>query len=152
MAEGYKTENYLMIKSTLGGSCMNNKKYLSLYTHNPDSVSLLVVKIYDKIIGRCLLWKTSKGILMDKRYTLFDWVDKKFDEILKERNYISYSDLYYKECVVKIPLVYSNIESYPYLDTFRYLNTNESFLTNSIGLNKKDFILLTETDGGFKNL
>jgi len=160
--EAYKSENYLYKKSTLGGSCMTNSiEYLKLYTSNPDIVSLLAIKVYDKIVGRCLIWNTDQGKLMDKRYTCFDWVNSKFEKILEENKYICWSTLEdYPKCR-KIDIKLENFKElidieYPYLDTFRYFNTVQGFLTNTISeemyaphteKEKKEFLQLTRSNG-----
>jgi hypothetical protein len=40
-----------------------------IYTDNPEIVSMLVIKTYGKIAGRCLIWTTECGKSTDKRYT-----------------------------------------------------------------------------------
>jgi hypothetical protein len=161
--EAYKSENYLYKKSSLGGSCMtDNTDYLKLYTSNPDIVSLLAIKTYGKIVGRCLIWNTNQGRIMDKRYTCFDWVNSKFETIIEKSNYICCSTLEdYPNGQNKIDIKLENFEElkdikYPYLDTFKYFNTVQGFLTNTINEDmqasteqeKKDFLILTRTDGG----
>jgi len=165
--EAYKSENYLYQKSTLGGSCMTDKtEYLKLYTSNPDIVSLLVIKTYGKIVSRCLLWNTDQGKVMDNRYTCFDWVNSKFENILKENNYICNSSLeQYPKCR-KINIRLENFKDfldieYPYVDTFKFFNIVEGFLTNTISENmyalytnkeKEEFIQLTRSNGESEKL
>jgi len=160
--EAYKSENYLYQKSSLGGSCMtDNTDYLKLYTSNPDIVSLLAIKTYGKIVGRCLIWNTNQGRIMDKRYTCFDWVNSKFETIIEESDYICCSTLEdYPKCK-KIDIKLENFEElkdieYPYLDTFKYFNTVQGFLTNTINeemyaphteQEKKEFLQLTRSNG-----
>jgi hypothetical protein len=94
--DGYKSENYLSIKSTLGSSCMNNKdsSYFDIYTDNPEIVvSMLVIKTYGKIAGRCLIWTNVVKKVMDKRYTSDDWVNVKFDEIRNADGYLNYDSI-----------------------------------------------------------
>lgn len=146
--EGYKIENYLFEKSSLGGSCMNNKlENLKLYTVNPEMVSLLVIKTFGKIAGRCFIWNTNEGKVMDKRYTCADWVNSKFETILKKNKYICYSSLEDKE--IDIQLDNTDLDKYPYLDTFKYLNKEKGFITNSIKTieENKEFLELSRTDG-----
>ena len=133
--EGYKLENYLLPKSTLGGSCMTDKlDNIKLYTLNPNIVSLLVIKTFGKIVGRCFIWNTNQGKVMDKQYTCFDWVNSKFDTILKKNNYICQSTLESYPTCKKIDIQLDNIDvdKYPYIDTFRFLNREKGLLTNAI--------------------
>lgn len=125
--EGYKRENYHNSKSSLGGSCMTDKlDYLKLYTQNPEVVSMMIIKTFDKIVGRCLIWTTTNGDkVMDKRYTCYDWVISKFDSIQKEMKFLDYSDCY--ENKMTIQLTNNEFNRYPYLDTFKiYDNENKS--------------------------
>lgn len=159
--EGYKSENYLLDKSTLGGSCMSDKlDHIKLYTLNPNIVSLLVIKTFGKIAGRCFIWNTSKGKLMDKRYTCFDWVNSKFETILKDNNYICQSTLEsYPACEkIDIQLDNTDVDKYPYLDTFKYLNKEKGLITNTINEDmnaertteeNSKFIILSRTTGDY---
>lgn len=159
--EGYKSENYLFSKSSLGGSCMTGKlDNIKLYTLNPNIVSLLVIKTFGKIVGRCFIWNTNQGKVMDKRYTCFDWVNSKFDTILKKNNYICQSSLEDFPTCKKIDIQLDNIDvdKYPYIDTFRFFNKEKGFLTNAINEDmeaKKTieenlaFIQLTRTTGDY---
>jgi hypothetical protein len=123
--EGYKRENYHNSKSSLGGSCMTDKlNFLKLYTQNPEVVSMMMIKTFDKIVGRCLIWTTTNGEkVMDKRYTCDDWVISKFDSIQKEMKLLDYSDCYENKMIVQ--LTNNNFNQYPYLDTFKIYD-NES--------------------------
>lgn len=150
--EGYKTDNYLDRKSTLGGSCMNNMcHFLKIYTDNPESVSMIVIKTFDKIVGRCLVWNTTCGKkLMDKRYTYADWVNVKFDEIREANNYLNFDEQ--KKLIVKVNKgTVNDIELYPYMDTFRMLNKGDETLSNIIkgDENRRDFMVLSRTDGSY---
>jgi hypothetical protein len=156
IVEGYKSENYLFKKSSLGESCMNDKlENIKLYTLNPNVVSLLVIKLLGKIVGRCLIWNTNKGKVMDKRYTCFDWVNSKFETILKENNYICQSSLENKKIDIQLDNI--SVYKYPYVDTFKLFNLENALLTNNYNENKVketyeqrlEFIKLTTTTGDY---
>jgi hypothetical protein len=133
--DGYKRDNYSKSKSSLGGSCMTDKlNYLKIYTQNPEVVSMIIIKTFDKIVGRCLIWTTTSGKkVMDKRYTCDDWVISKFEDIQKEMDILDYSDC--NEIKMTVQLINNNFKEYPYLDTFRiYDNENKTlcnFVSNS---------------------
>jgi hypothetical protein len=155
--DAYKTENYLSIKSTLGSSCMNDKdsSYFDIYTDNPEIVSMLIIKTYGKIAGRCLIWTTECGKkVMDKRYTSDDWVNVKFDEIRNTDGYLNYDSI--PESSIKLTVNLKDVisENYPYLDTFRYLNIENNVLCNMYTKDEsnKKIILLTRTDGEYNTL
>lgn len=164
LLDAYRLENYLHTKSSLAGSCMTNKtNNLKLYTSNPEIISLLVIKTFDKIAGRCLIWNTSDGKMMDKRYTCSDWVNSKFDRIMKEKGYICTSSLDNYPICKKINIKLNNyeFEKYPYLDTFKFFDKNTGLITNalnedlSLDRTKEDreiFIQLTTTNGGYHEL
>lgn len=121
--EGYKRDNYQSSKSSLGGSCMTDKlSYLDLYTKNPDKISMVAIKMFDKFVGRCLVWTTNCGQkIMDKPYICDEWVLSKFDEIRKENDYEIWSDFGDKDNILSITVNTENIERWPYLDTFQFL-------------------------------
>lgn len=158
--DSYKSENYLFVKSTLGSSCMNNKdsSYFDIYVDNPEVVSVLTIKTYNKIVGRCLIWITDCGKkVMDKRYTCDDWVNVKFDEIRNTDGYINYDSI--EQTSIKLNkegLKDVRFENYPYLDTFRYLNREDNVLYNMLPHNYRSnsskIILLGRTDGEYNNL
>lgn len=136
----YNSNNYSINSYTLGSSCMNNQTdYLKLYTNNPDKVKALVIKKFNKISGRCLIWTTDCGDqVMDKRYVCDDWVYEKFDSIRKERKMIDFTNAKSKH---KITMNVVSLEKYPYLDTFKFLTDNRLTLFKKFSdfLNKKVF-------------
>lgn len=121
--EGYKKDNYHIIKSSLGSSCMTDKlDYLNLYTNNPDKVQMISIKTFGKVVGRALLWTTDCGKkLMDKMYICDEWVGSKFDEIRSENNYDTWSDYGNSDNILSISVNTDGIERWPYLDTFQFL-------------------------------
>lgn len=125
--EGYKRENYQASKSSLGGSCMTDKlSYLDLYTKNSDKVSMVAIKMFDKFVGRCLVWTTNCGQkIMDKPYICDEWVLSKFDEVREKEGYLSFQDVINSSMKLFIDLDTTNIEEWPYLDTFMYLTFHQ---------------------------
>ena len=126
--EGYKRENYQASKSSLGGSCMTDKlSYLDLYTKNPDKVSMVAIKVFDKFVGRCLVWTTNCGQkIMDKPYICDEWVLSKFDEIREKEGYLSFNDVITNSSMkLFIDLDTTDIDEWPYLDTFMYLTFHQ---------------------------
>lgn len=122
--EGYKKENYQAVKSSLGGSCMTDHlDYLDIYVNNPDKVQMIAIKMFDKFVGRVLLWTTDCGKkVMDKQYICDEWVTSKFDEIRKDNEYEIWSDYSDKDNILSISSINTDgIEQWPYLDTFQFL-------------------------------
>jgi len=118
--KAYESENYSKVSYTLATSCMTNKSHiLSLYAKNSKNVRIMVVKNFDKIAGRCLVWTTDCGkTIMDKRYVADDWVYEKFDSIRSEKMMIDYERVNKN---YKVTVNVEDITEYPYLDTFIYL-------------------------------
>jgi hypothetical protein len=56
IAKWYKSENCYS-GGSLGSSCMVDKNFFDIYTQNPESVNLLIMKSGDKIVARALVWK-----------------------------------------------------------------------------------------------
>jgi hypothetical protein len=132
--EGYKKENYHVIKSSLGGSCMTDHlDYLDIYVNNPDKVQMISIKMFDKFVGRALLWTTDCGKkVMDKQYICDEWVTSKFDEIRNENEYELWSDYGDKDNVLSISVNTDGIEQWPYLDTFQFLVYNKTTVKSSL--------------------
>jgi hypothetical protein len=127
LLEGYKRDNYFLSQSTLGGSCMTDKiSFLDVYVNNPDKVQMIAVKIFDKVVGRALLWETDCGKkLMDKFYICEEWVINKLDAIRKENNYLNWIDYNCSaDKILQTTLVVENISQWPYLDTFQFCKLN----------------------------
>jgi len=124
----YQKENYSPGGGSLGGSCMTNasKNKLKLYTDNPKTIKLLIIKNNDKITGRALIWTTNNGVYLDRAYCRYDkdiylfslYADKmKFSHYYKNR-------IDYKEVKLSKP----HNGELPYLDTFK--NLNKKKITN----------------------
>jgi hypothetical protein len=135
--EGYKRENYQASKSSLGGSCMTDKlSYLDLYTKNPDKISMVAIKMFDKFVGRCLVWTTNCGQkIMDKPYICDEWVLSKFDEVREKEGYLSFNDVI-NSMKLFIDLDTTDIQEWPYLDTFMYLTFHQKkvFVEQPVGV------------------
>ena len=174
----YNQTNYVNGNGELNSSCMRYEfcgLYINFYALNPQSVSLLIMRDKDetgKIIGRALVWNLSLPsgrVFMDRIYTknqsdveLFKnyakengWLYKR-SQNMSENEFIIDSTTDKKE---RMTLKVDNINNlgdyeFPYMDTFKYLYTNENngTLTNDINvLPIKDYSIykLENTDGGF---
>lgn len=141
LLEGYKRSNYLKNKSSLGGSCMSDKlTFLKLYTQNPDKVKMVVVTMFDKILGRALLWTTNSGKqVIDKSYICDEWVYNKLEDYIRDNNLSVYHCTGREEIDVNV----DGIEQWPYLDTFLYL---------TIGDDEKSGVLKNYSTPGYNSL
>lgn len=181
----YSHKNYAEVEGVLGNSCMSdvNEDFFDIYASNKNCRMIILydengqlgdttgqLDLFgknnqkyksDKIIGRCLLWKTTRGIeIMDRIYTINDSDVNLFKEFGKKNGF------YWKRCQdsdnmfvmengttseqavsLTIKLEECDFEYYPYLDTFYYLDTDNSVLTNDND-NPHDRYL-RDTDGGW---
>ena len=134
----YNKNNYETILGQLGNSCMKNpscKNFFNIYTENPEVCSLLILKSevdLDKICGRALVWKLSDGrTYLDRVYTVRDSDFQLYEDYAKKRNWLLEEDMEYRDFSnMIVNLKHWKFEQYPYMDTFKCLNVNESYLTS----------------------
>jgi hypothetical protein len=164
----YHQDRYVKGGGTLNGSCMRGASVLEMYEKNPDKVKMLILKSpIDKnlILGRALIWEVDepKITFMDRIYTVVDSDIEVFKAYAREMGwYCKYHQKYGSDTGFVSPdgkvnmqdmVVYINnqkYEKYPYLDTLRYFNKKDSFLTNKEE-NSKNLRILVHTDGTAQN-
>lgn len=150
----YYVNNYIP-GGDLANSCMKHKrcqKYFDIYTKNPDVCQLLILKDSDdnsKIQGRALIWKTNKGMYMDRIYSTSQFIDKLFLKYADEQNWITYNEgkNENKNDDLKVKINFLKFKYYPYMDTFDHLYYKRGFLAmndNSTGKHWE----LSNTNGG----
>lgn len=156
----YHKNNYERVDGTLGKSCMADvdSYYFDIYTENRDQVKLAILYddngtissdgkyTSDKIKGRALVWNAKiDGVsanFMDRIYT----IDDSDVELFKQ--YAEKNGIWYKlrqdsnnDCIItngkeqKEPVIIVNLnngdfDSYPYLDTLHYVNSETGELSN----------------------
>lgn len=139
----YLGNSYLDDTGSLGNSCMKYKKcqsYFDIYSEN-DNISLLALMMDGKIIGRALLWEDIK--LMDRIYTIKDdeffglfrkwaidngYIFKNKQNFTNTLSFTDGKDIFEREFKVKLKV--SELDRYPYLDTFKWLDTLTGTLYN----------------------
>jgi hypothetical protein len=145
----YHEENYTNLKNSqpLLDSCMRytkHQKYLDLYVKNPKRISMLVQFDSDnKVSGRALVWLLDDGrTYVDRIYSayndipLFQEIARKNDWLHRKFNSYSYPTSFIKPNGANTR-VYATVDlehvprSFPYADTFLFINTKEGFLANS---------------------
>jgi len=143
--KAYTKENYISdFDSTLTQSCMTDKHdYLSLYTDNP-CISLAVLFIEDKVAARCLIWETEDGKYFDRIYYQHDWMCPLIESALIEMGYKSVQNR--GGVILSVKLQNCKFDYYPYLDSFCYLDEENSKITTSRP-ETTGFKLLRRTDG-----
>lgn len=97
----YLNSNYYSDISTLGSSCMRHEhtqEYLDIYTKNPETCKLLIIKRNNKLVARALVWKIhkvkAKGLFKEGYY-----FSKKNINIRNEvKNMLSNSEYFMDKC------------------------------------------------------
>ena len=142
----YNEKNYSSGTSSLNSSCMRYsfcKNFFEIYVENPDVVKLLILtNNNNKLLGRALLWNTQVKV-MDRIYTVKD--EKyafQFKKWATDNGYIWKKEqkwnntLYFTDDIqtsllnLSVKLENFSCEDYPYLDTFKFLDTKEGILYN----------------------
>jgi hypothetical protein len=168
IAKWYKSENCYN-SGTLGSSCMVDKDYFELYTKNPESVNLLIMKSGEKIVARALVWKIHKSdpelgftYYMDKIYTNINYQEKVMIDFAEKHGwaYRKPGNCYEREVVyqgkendVKMSVKIKKIKykRYPYMDTFSRYDYAIGLLWNDMTRNKKTRgHILQSTQGEFR--
>jgi hypothetical protein len=163
----YYEDNYQSNSSSLGSSCMRYdscQNYMDLYCQNQDVVQMLILLDgHRRLVGRALLWNTEPKV-MDRIYTVNDerWVYH-FQKWAKENGYLyKYEQKWnntlhfssqneektYLELSVKLNKF--DFEYYPYLDTFKFLDSKNGMLYN-YQPDSERFITLSSGNGDTQN-
>lgn len=173
----YLEENYFHIEDDRNGSlwnsCMrqrNRNKFMKLYANHVNEVKMLILlSDDDKVKGRALLWyniedhkSDNKYKVMDRIYTYYDhdveffkdWAKEngflyKYEQNSKNTNtFVDNDNVIKMELYVKLDYKSSNF--FPYLDTFRYLNTNNGVFSNSTEYGHN--LILKSSNGSYEEV
>jgi hypothetical protein len=157
---------------SLNKSCMrhdNCQPYFDFYVMNDDIVKMLILKDKDgeTIIGRALIWDLKDyGItLMDRVYTTLDTYQFTFIKYAIKNGWWYKNTMTPDEKFFKLPngkkeykdfkVKLKDVEYtyFPYLDTFKYYNIKEKYITNSDEeyKNNKYIVILRRTNGEYRD-
>lgn len=160
----YNSDHYFAISSTLGNSCMRHDKcqdYFELYV---DEAKMLITLKGDKITGRAILWEIGGKTYMDRVYTCYDYLIDSFYDYAKKNKWIvrnsncllhseniqlwlTPDDNYNKAVSLKLIIpIKSNYNYFPYLDSFRYYNGQQNYITTDFTLGE---YTLDDTEGSY---
>lgn len=124
----YDANKYTKNCGNLNGSCMRLEKckdFFNIYTNPENNVKMVILTDYnDKLVGRALLWETSEGKYMDRVYAQ-DHTIKAFIKWAEANDYNMQYDNRSWDNPISVRLKINLIDSFPYLDTFRYMQTDE---------------------------
>lgn len=169
----YNASNYKSNLGQLGRSCMKSspESFFEIYSENPEVCKMLILTEDDKLLGRALIWKLSNirahgkdfdsEYFMDRQYTVKDSDVEKFKNYAIEKGWIyktynnhhSFSNVTYKgeefNADMVVELNYTDMEKFPYMDTFRRFDPNTGKLFNDEDGEDEDYIL-ENTDGTYE--
>lgn len=128
----YLSNNYSIIKGSLGNSCMRYEKcqdFFDVYIQNPEFCQLIIYQETspDKIDMRALLWTLPNGSkYMDRIYATCDSDAIILMNYAKENGWRYYdensvNDDFHSNMYIETAEIY---DMYPYMDTFKYLDTD----------------------------
>ena len=146
----YLEDNYVSDQGDLGNSCMRKSKcqeWIDLYCENTDVCRLLILKSQrkGKISGRALIWKTDKGIVMDRIYFSDEPVQRLFKAYEHENKLVPLHNL--KNQTITVQLTSFKFDKWPYLDTFKFINTESGKLYNMHEFPDDNILKLKSADG-----
>ena len=162
--EYYHYESYANERGSLGVSCMKHSScqdYLNIYVDNRDTVKMLVMlNECGGLMGRALLWDFESYKVMDRIYTSSDEeLTFHFKKWASENCYLHKSDqnwfntLFFEqvgqkkqELKLKIKLKFNGYRTYPYMDTFKFIDVDSGELYNYIP-EGVSFRILCSSDG-----
>lgn len=176
----YNADQYKVEEGSLGQSCMRHsrcKNYLKIYSENKDVCRLLILKDIDdtdKIVGRALIWKletikdeNSDDIevkyFLDRIYITEDKYMNDFKDYSDKNGWCYRTGTGYSDCAdvtfegksyrrtkMTVELENWEFDEYPYMDTFKRLNTEESCLYNDDD-SVNGCYLMENTDGTYED-
>lgn len=152
-------------RGSLGVSCMKHdhcQNYLKIYTDNKEQVGMLIMLDEDELlIGRALLWNIESNKIMDRIYTKNDEdLTFHFKKWATENNYLYKSEqnwfntIFFENLNIKRKELYlefnlvKNPRSFPYMDTFKFINLDSGRLYNYIP-SDVSINTLTSCDGSY---
>jgi hypothetical protein len=135
-------------RGTLGASCMKHdgcQRSMDVYAENPEASMLIMLNSDEMLMGRALLWDFDSHKIMDRIYTISDeelqfyfkkWATKNGYFYKSEQNW--YNTLYFEQFGGKKIELYLDLKintdfrHLPYMDTFKFIDTNTGVLYNYI--------------------
>jgi len=156
-AKRYCNDTNFSNKGSLGKSCMRSweaQDYLDIYVENTDVCSLIIkVNANNELESRALLWKTNKGLFVDRIYYTYDsdsflienWARNQYKDVIVS-DYDSYSKL-----EVQLSSSKAKYDYYPYMDSLPYYDSINRKLFSYEPSEKKGVFFCHETDGGVES-
>jgi hypothetical protein len=161
----YQSENCYN-GGSLGSSCMTDRDYFEIYTKNPESVNLLIMKSGTKIVARALVWKINNckpdlgfEYYMDRVYYNSDYQEKVMMSFAEKHGwaYRRSGGCHERQVIYKgktndvkmsVKIKKLKYEKYPYMDTFSRYDYVTGLLWNDADKNKKTRGHVLQSTGG----
>lgn len=155
---------------TLSNSCMKHdhcKYFFSIYTENPEVCQMLIMLDSEStLLGRALLWNAvnvetgTEVKVMDRIYCMEDEKNiHYFKEWADENGYITRKNQKWADCLrfqshgkdlvakISIQINKKDYNYFPYVDTFKFWDSNKSIISNFIPQDTKYLKVLTDNTG-----
>lgn len=160
----YHYEYHASDYGSLGVSCMRYdscQKMFNLYVENPDKISMVAMfNTSGNIMGRALLWDFDENKIMDRIYTINDeqlpfyfkkWATENGYLFKSQQNW--YSSIQFEKLSsdkkilrLEVKLNNSDFKDYPYMDTFKFFNSDTGVFSN-FRPEGRDHYTLCSSDG-----
>jgi len=160
----YNHNSYCEQSGSLGYSCMKavDNSFFDIYVQNPDTINMLVMlNQHDKVMGRAVLWLGENFKVLDRIYVSNDSYIPYFIQWARENKcyYKEYNNWYTPKHLMfdyeavnkdfEIQLKVSKFEKYPYLDSFKWLNTKTRKIYNFKPKTSHNIITVSDHMGGY---
>lgn len=141
MSKFYLEKNYALGGGSLNQSCMRfikSQRRLPIYVNNPNKIKLLyILNLEGKVLARALLWKLDEPkrvTYMDRIYCVDDYLEKLFLDYADKKGILTRDKAINENITMKVYLDedYGPPQRNPFMDTFRYFNKKEYYLTNKL--------------------
>lgn len=155
------------ITGSIQNSCMLNMRGIfKIYTENPESCNLLILKSGNKAVARSLIWKLHKSNIpakyfMDRIYFTYEYQVHQFEEYAKKlgwgiRNtsgvyeYIKVGNKKYTHPKIEVKVKAKDYKYYPYLDTLSVFDPRRGILYPN-GSDYDNRLVLRNVRGNFED-
>jgi hypothetical protein len=167
IAELYHEKNYASFSGTLGNSCMRyerTNKYLDIYVKNPSICKLAVLLNKEgRVQGRALVWTKDGVDYYDRIYYTSDLIQDRMKAFFLTQGietcypgYSNYKKIRFDEDTTNTDFdkrVILRHDNYPYMDSLKFLEENQSFISNcDIQLKGSGYYILNDTSGQYEDV
>lgn len=143
----YHWDSYSKDRGSLGVSCMKHDRcqdLLDIYSKSDKVTMLVMLDDFGKLMGRSLLWNIEPNKIMDRIYTIDDeslrfhfkkWATDNNFWYKSEQNWyntLQFEQLGKQKTELEIKVELNEFDLYPYMDTFKFIDTKTGNIFNYI--------------------